>query len=841
MLVACITVAQADKGRGKKSSKSSPKAEEPSLGSSPALNSSSLTTHERVSDSPQVVSSQTKHATVAQEPHLMSPHAQTSVNGPDKFNAGNQQGRSQSVTPFSISENVPSKARNDRKTSHTDTAYHEKEFARVRNAVDKLPEKVAATLSHPRGAVAPPVEGALSPDDLKSGTVPERVKERMTNILPAPISHTTLDSRPYKGLRSEEQPLSTQVWSSTTTHAAATHLASDSRPHKNAKPEDQTHLPSAWASPQAPVGATHVTPETRLYKGGKSEGQTQVWSLTHAPGTSGHPAPENWPHKTVKSEEQPLSTQVWLSSHAQFGTPQNGDRTAPQDGIRDTVHMNIDNSLPRLTKSSSRDTDTVPHSSLATPMEAAPGNQNFQHPKLAELLSSPSQPSPAGKVSFHIAQQDWRAKGGPQVYSSASQAAQRSEAYKMSSQRPPGEASEQKGSSSSRELSTPGKSRPTPPSPSPGLHSTPPSRHSPASLSKGADSRLLQETPSSRSSHLDKDSPSAHHHRSTTLQPSSASRHVSSADYAKTLNRGSEQARGAQQYTHAGGTGDSARYNGIYSSTQKKAYPPSINEVPVPNHAQSLWQNDIRTKALDTSRRSGGVEGATRGSESVARPVMQKDHSQDVSSRAHIGYTDMYNGGRQQGAETITRPSSRLQGESLLSAAQTYQPPQDERPPSTQSKMTRAPSEDSLLKTPSSLAHSILKPTVSRSSISSQQDSKKRSGFLGIFRSKASQPQNHEVWHPPSSEQISESSDLPRRTRQEEGKPLSSRVKVPAPLKVPPATQHVPISGRKSPNSKVFTPFRYLTTRRNRTVSAASAEAVAGTTVGTPATTCSRH
>jgi hypothetical protein len=58
---------------------------------------------------------------------------------------------------------------------------------------------------------------------------------------------------------------------------------------------------------------------------------------------------------------------------------------------------------------------------------------------------------------------------------------------------------------------------------------------------------------------------------------------------------------------------------------------------------------------------------------------------------------------------------------------------------------------------------------------------------------------------------------------------LSTRVKVPPPITVP--GQPIPISGRKSPNSKVFTPFRYLTTRRNRTVSAASAEAVMGTAV----------
>ncbi|KAJ3763462.1 hypothetical protein EV360DRAFT_8084, partial [Lentinula raphanica] len=55
----------------------------------------------------------------------------------------------------------------------------------------------------------------------------------------------------------------------------------------------------------------------------------------------------------------------------------------------------------------------------------------------------------------------------------------------------------------------------------------------------------------------------------------------------------------------------------------------------------------------------------------------------------------------------------------------------------------------------------------------------------------------------------------------------------PPPITVPISIPTNGISERKSPNHKVFTPFRYLTTKRNRTMSAASVEAVDGTAPNT--------
>ena len=167
-------------------------------------------------------------------------------------------------------------------------------------------------------------------------------------------------------------------------------------------------------------------------------------------------------------------------------------------------------------------------------------------------------------------------------------------------------------------------------------------------------------------------------------------------------------------------------------------------------------------------------------------------------------------------------------------------------------KIHSVPSEESILKTPSSLAPSMLKPTTSRSSIpasvSSHQDSRKKSGIFGMFRSKTpEQPQpKYEIWHPPTSTKVHHHNDLPSKTEpsaklgtssdRKVVASLSSRGKVPLPITVP--IPIPPASGRKSPGNKVFTPFRYLTSKRNRTMSAASVEAVDGTAVRLMAIEC---
>ncbi|KAF9069920.1 hypothetical protein BDP27DRAFT_1221861 [Rhodocollybia butyracea] len=100
-----------------------------------------------------------------------------------------------------------------------------------------------------------------------------------------------------------------------------------------------------------------------------------------------------------------------------------------------------------------------------------------------------------------------------------------------------------------------------------------------------------------------------------------------------------------------------------------------------------------------------------------------------------------------------------------------------------------------------------------------------------LFKSKASSGNPYEVWTPPVQQKANSPAVVDIKTS--DVKPGISRSKVPPPITVPPS---VPITERKSPNHKVFTPFRYLNTKRNRTVSAASVEAVDGTAVSLPNT-----
>ncbi|KAJ7685121.1 hypothetical protein DFH06DRAFT_30443 [Mycena polygramma] len=174
--------------------------------------------------------------------------------------------------------------------------------------------------------------------------------------------------------------------------------------------------------------------------------------------------------------------------------------------------------------------------------------------------------------------------------------------------------------------------------------------------------------------------------------------------------------------------------------------------------------------------------------------------------------------------------------------------------------MQRKPSEESILKTPSSLAHSVLPPSASRTSIPASVSSETRKkGIFDIFRSKESQQseaQERQVATP-----LNKATDRAARTRSDRGPHTSSdrgphlnsdrapqsseppsdrkhKPKVPPPIAVPDPTLPV-ISDRKSPNSRVFSPFRYLTSKRNRRISTASMDAVDGTAVSQISFLCS--
>ena len=144
-------------------------------------------------------------------------------------------------------------------------------------------------------------------------------------------------------------------------------------------------------------------------------------------------------------------------------------------------------------------------------------------------------------------------------------------------------------------------------------------------------------------------------------------------------------------------------------------------------------------------------------------------------------------------------------------------------------------SEETILMTPSSLARSVmLKPAVSRQSTApslSSQTARKGTGLFTMFRSKtpAQPPPQYEIWHPNTFSKTAGPNVAPSGTLASSFM-FPEQVKTSAPTPVP--VTSVPIATeRPSQKSKIFTPFRYLTTKRNRAVSFVSVEAQDGTAV----------
>jgi hypothetical protein len=143
-----------------------------------------------------------------------------------------------------------------------------------------------------------------------------------------------------------------------------------------------------------------------------------------------------------------------------------------------------------------------------------------------------------------------------------------------------------------------------------------------------------------------------------------------------------------------------------------------------------------------------------------------------------------------------------------------------------------ASDESQLLKTPSSLAQSVLLNPVSSTPtpIPSQtpSDSHRKDNLVIRSQSKMTDPdlQLYEVWDRPMSTKPLERNET-RFKEHPEQFPRSSGEKTSAPINVPIQSS----SGRKSPEEKFFTPFRLCASRRHRTISAASLDATDGTAV----------
>jgi hypothetical protein len=160
-------------------------------------------------------------------------------------------------------------------------------------------------------------------------------------------------------------------------------------------------------------------------------------------------------------------------------------------------------------------------------------------------------------------------------------------------------------------------------------------------------------------------------------------------------------------------------------------------------------------------------------------------------------------------------------------------------------------SEETILMTPSSLAHPMmLKPTTSRQSVTpsvaSQADRKTGGGIFRMFRKTSAQaappplqavpPPHYEVWHPtvqtPNSSPGHSNVVVPNPAPIAKPPQPPSAPKAPAPISIP-----VHIHGateRTTQNPNVYTPFRFLRSRKPHSISHASVEAQDGTAVRNP-------
>lgn len=140
--------------------------------------------------------------------------------------------------------------------------------------------------------------------------------------------------------------------------------------------------------------------------------------------------------------------------------------------------------------------------------------------------------------------------------------------------------------------------------------------------------------------------------------------------------------------------------------------------------------------------------------------------------------------------------------------------------------------------TPSSLASSM-PPIIRQESKQSKDAHKKKNGFLGnLFRSKTPIQKSYEIWHPSTSDKqrnqshsslqsTGKASVLPSGSSTKNSSASATQIRAPAPVAV-----DLPLkaAGHKEPDQKVFSAFKFLHTKRDRTVSHASVEAQDGLT-----------
>ena len=167
-------------------------------------------------------------------------------------------------------------------------------------------------------------------------------------------------------------------------------------------------------------------------------------------------------------------------------------------------------------------------------------------------------------------------------------------------------------------------------------------------------------------------------------------------------------------------------------------------------------------------------------------------------------------------------------------------------------RISSSPVEPEQLRTPSSLApsmsrHNSFAPSIPPSITPSKERESRFRGFFGRFRSKSSPPKQAEVKPPPSiiAKPAPSAQPRPRASSQSTMQAVAASVKnivtphptnihMPTPIVAPtptvPANSNAAVGDHKIPGSNPYTVFR-LISKRNRTVSAASVEAMDGTAV----------
>jgi hypothetical protein len=265
---------------------------------------------------------------------------------------------------------------------------------------------------------------------------------------------------------------------------------------------------------------------------------------------------------------------------------------------------------------------------------------------------------------------------------------------------------------------------------------------------------------------------------------------------------------------------------------------PSYPEVPIstggPSQVEELASRKIRPASIIDSKPLGNSIPHYRAATPLRESTSTTRHQYSMSLPAHL--VPSANVPLADGPlHSATHPP--LHHHSTSQTKPGYTRPLDLQTLAPNATHATSDSEETILMTPSSLARSVmLKPTVSRQSVTpsmSSQTARKGTGLFTMFRSKtpAQPPPQYEIWHPNTSSKNADPNVAPFNVAPSNTVPPSfTQKKKSAPTPVPVTSVPTAIE-HSSQKSKIFTPFRYLTTKRNRAVSMVSVEAQDGTAV----------